>query len=185
MSAIATATLLTADEYCRLPDNGPPTELVRGEVIELPQPTPRHGELCFKIGCQVQRYLETHPVGRIVSNDAGVITERDPDTVRGPDVAYYSFEKIPAGPMPDRYVSTPPDIAFEVRSKSDRWKDLLNKVSEYLSVGVRVVVVIDPTADAVQIYRDSESPSILNIDDALELPDVLPGFRMTVRQLFS
>ena len=45
-------------------------------------PTPRHGEICVQISYLLRRFLEDHPLGRVVSNDSGVRTERDPDTMR-------------------------------------------------------------------------------------------------------
>ena len=83
-----TETLLTAEEYARLPDNGRPTELVRGRVIEMNPPAPRHGQVCFRVGRIVAEFAEAHGIGQIICNDSGVITERDPDTVRGADVVF-------------------------------------------------------------------------------------------------
>ena len=85
--------LLTAEEYGELPDNGQPTELVRGRIVPLNMPAPRHGEICVVTIYLLKRFLEDHPLGRVVSNDSGVITERDPDTVRGGDLAFYSYQR--------------------------------------------------------------------------------------------
>ena len=84
---MATATqLITAEEYARLPDRGVPTELVRGEVITMNPPYVRHGQLCSKLDRIVGSYVDDHDLGHVVCNDAGIVTERDPDTVRGGDV---------------------------------------------------------------------------------------------------
>src|SRR4051812_28044219 len=104
------SNLLTAEEYLELPDDGRLTELERGRVIEMPRPTPRHGEICFQTGYLIRRYLESDPRGRIVTNDAAVITERGPDTVRGPGVAYYSYLRVPLGPIPKGYLAVAPEL---------------------------------------------------------------------------
>jgi Uma2 family endonuclease len=118
--AVATH-LITAEEYAQRDDRGCPTELVKGEVIELNQPVPRHGQVCGNVYFHVRVFLERHPVGHVVSNESGILTERDPDTVRGGDVWYVSYDKIPQGPLPSSYLEVPLDIVFEVKSPSDRW----------------------------------------------------------------
>ncbi len=89
-AAPSTQRLLSAAEYAQLPDRGIPTELVRGRVVEMNVPAPRHGEICANITTLINPYVRAKGMGRIVSNDGGILTERDPDTVRGGDVAYYS-----------------------------------------------------------------------------------------------
>ncbi|MGH7135244.1 MAG: Uma2 family endonuclease, partial [Pirellulales bacterium] len=95
-----TETLLTAEEYLRLPDNGCPTELVRGRVISVNVPNFHHGLLCNRLGRLIGNYGEDHQLGYTLNNDAGVITERDPDSVRGPDVSFYSYARVPNGAIP-------------------------------------------------------------------------------------
>ena len=80
---MATATLMTAEQYARMDDRGVPCELVRGEVFEMNQPTARHGQVCGNVCFALRRYCEEHDAGHVLSNDAGILTERDPDTVRG------------------------------------------------------------------------------------------------------
>src|SRR5439155_12408111 len=92
--------LLTAEEYEKLPDRGIPTELVRGRVVEMNIPAPRHGEICVNVIALINPHVRANKFGRLVSNDGGVVTERGPDTVRGADVAFYSYARIPPGPLP-------------------------------------------------------------------------------------
>ena len=116
--------LLTAEEYGRLPDDGVPTELVRGRIVRLPMPRPRHGQVCNNVTYHLTLFVKSHNVGHVVCNDTGVITERDPDTVRGADVAFYSYSQVPKGPLPDRrYLSIAPEVVFEVRSRLERNPD--------------------------------------------------------------
>ena len=67
-------------------------------------PAPRHGEICGNTVHILKSYLDTNDIGRVVSNDSGVITERDPDTVRGADVGFYSYKQIPKGPLREGYL---------------------------------------------------------------------------------
>jgi Uma2 family endonuclease len=184
MSTI-TEALLTAEEYGRLPDNGQPTELVRGRIVPLNMPYPRHGEICVQTAYLLRRHLEDKPLGRVVSNDSGVITERDPDTVRGADVAFYSFERVPRGPLPRRYLAVVPELVIEVRSATDRWSQILAKVVEYLEAVVTLVCVLDEVTQTARVYRREEPEQVFTAEQELTLPEVLPDFRVAVRRFFE
>jgi Uma2 family endonuclease len=183
---MATATkLLTAREYALLPDDGAPTELVRGEIVEMASPYPRHGQICSHIAYMLRRFQEDQPIGHVVTNDAGVITERNPDTVRGPDVAFYSFGRVPPGPFPrDQYLTSMPELVFEVRSPSDRWREMIAKVNEYLQAGVAVVCVVDENTQEVQVF-DDDGVRVLGAQDELSFPKLLTGLQIVVRRLFD
>jgi Uma2 family endonuclease len=186
MAVAMTEKLMTAEEYCLLPDNGQPTELVRGKVVPVNMPRPRHGEICVNVIYLLKRHLDDHPLGRVVSNDSGVPTEHDPDTVRGADVAFYSYARVPIGPLPPRsYLSVPPEVVFEVRSPFDRWKAVLTKVAEYLNAGVGVVCVLDDAGEAVHVFTDDDPVRVLTAGQTLTLPGILPDFQVVVRRFFA
>jgi Uma2 family endonuclease len=184
---MATATsLLTAEEYMALPDSlDGPTELVKGVLVTMPPPWPRHGELCARVSYLLQRYLEDHTIGRVLINDSSMITERDPDTVRGPDVAYYSYERVPKGPLSADLLPVAPELVFEVRSPSDRWSELHVKVGEYLRVGVRAVCVLDDDTRSIHIFYADREPQVLTVDDEFSLAGILGEFRVKVARFFE
>lgn len=184
-TAISPEPLLTADDYAKLPDTGVPTELVRGRVIEMNVPAPRHGEICMRIALLVGPHVEGKGLGRLVGNDGGVVTGRNPDTVRGADVAYYSYTRVPRGPMPAGYLDVVPELVFEVRSPTDRWSRVFAKAMEYLEAGVTVVCILDELSERVLVCRAEEAPLTLQRDGELHLPDVLGDFRVPVRRFFE
>jgi Uma2 family endonuclease len=181
----ATPLLITADEFARRPDPGYPEELVRGRIEKMPPPRPRHGQVCSKVDRILGNYAEEHDLGHVVSNDSGVITERGPDTVRGADVAFYSYAKVPKGPLPDSYLDVPPDLIIEVLSPDDRWPKVLTKVAEYLNIGVTVVGVLDPARRSLTLFEDGQPPRALSENDELALPHVLGEFRVPIRRFFE
>ena len=185
MSTATAAKLLTAEEYFRLTTPDRPTELVRGEIVEMSPPGFLHGEVCGNVYFALRTFVEDKAIGRVVSNDAGVITERDPDSVRGADVAYYSFQRLPKEQRPKGYPDNPPELVFEVRSPTDRWSDVLQKTAEYLNVGVNVVVVIDPDSESPHVYFPDQPEHILSKEDNLEFPDLLPGFSVSVAEILG
>jgi Uma2 family endonuclease len=185
MTAPVAERLFTAEEYLEIPERGVPTELVRGRVVEINVPAPRHGEICVNIVAQLNPYIKANKLGRLVSNDGGVVTEHGPDTVRGADVAFYSYSRVPPGPLPRGYLAVVPELVFEVRSPTDRWSKVLAKVSEYLDAAVTVVCVLDQITETVQIFRQEELGVTLHNSDELNLPDVLGDFRVIIQHFFE
>ncbi|MEX2316606.1 MAG: Uma2 family endonuclease [Pirellulales bacterium] len=184
---MATASsLLTAEEYIALPDpfEGP-TELVKGVLVQTPPTRPRHGEICLQIGYLLRLYLDKRPTGRALSNDAGFKTERDRDTVRGADIAYYSFERVPKGPLPAGLLDASPDLVFEVLLPSDRWSEVQIKVAEYLDAGVTAVCVVDDDTRSVHVFRLDQPMRIFKSGDEFTVPDILSDFRVTVARFFE
>lgn len=184
MSAIA-HKLMTAEEFAALPEplNGSQQELVKGEVVIMPPPQARHGILCSRIDRRLGIYVEENKLGWTTSNDTGVILERDPDTVRGPDVAFWSIARQPE--LPAGYFEIPPDIAVEVLSPTDRRRDVREKIREYIALGVRLVWLIDPETRTVTVYLGTIRGTELDESDTLDGGEVLPGFAVPVSYLFG
>src|SRR3954467_6898041 len=96
-ASVTTPALLTAEDFAQRPDPGYPEELVRGRIVPMPMPRPRHGQICSKAVWLLSDCAVGRDLGHVLSNDTGVITERGPDTVRGADVSFYSFARVPKG----------------------------------------------------------------------------------------
>ncbi len=184
--ATATPVLLTAEEFARRPDPGYPEELVKGTIIRMPPPKTYHGYVCLNVGGIVRAHVKANGLGFVIGNDAGVITERGPDTVRGADVAFYSFKRVPKGTLPrEEYLDVVPELVFEVLSPDDRWTKVMAKVVEHLDAGVAVVCVLDPSRRNLYLYEGEEPVRILSEDDEFTLPALLGEFRVAVRDFFE
>ena len=178
-------SLLTAAEFARMPNPGHPQELVRGVIVDMPPPKARHGKICGKIVGYLVAHCEAISLGHVLANDSGVITEQSPDTVRGPDVVFVSYVKLPRDADLDDYVDIPPDAVFEVRSPSDRWSEILRKVAEYLQLGVPAVYVFDPEPARVHCYFPDQPEQILTVADEFVGTGTLAGFRVPVAKFFA
>jgi Uma2 family endonuclease len=176
--------LLTAEEYALLPDTGQPTELVRGRVVGFDWPTPRHGEICAQVGRLVGNHAARHALGHTVLL-SGIKTGHDPDSVRGADVSFYSFARIPPGPLPQGYLDVVPELVFEVRSPTDLWSKVYVEVGEYFDAGVSVVCVFDEQTHTAHVYHAEEFPRILSNSEELTFPGILGDFRVAVKQFFQ
>ncbi len=149
-------------------------------------PQPLHGYVCVNVAAEIRDFARPRGLGRVFGNDTGVVTERDPDTLRGADVAYYSFVRLPPGEIPPRgYFAVVPELVVEVKSPDDRWPAVLTKVGEYLTAGVTAVCVVDLIRRSATVYRSEPEPQRFGEGDELTLPDVLPGLAVPVRRLFE
>lgn len=95
------------------------------------------------------------------------------------------YSRIPEGADPAGYPDVVPEVAIEVRSPTDRWAKVLEKVSEYLNAGVDLVYVVDAHSQSVIAYTADQPNATLSGDDELTFPPPLDGLRIRVRWLFD
>lgn len=148
-------------------------------------PKRKHGFLCFVLGKLLDRYAESRGLGRVFVGDAGVLVERDPDTVRGPDVGFVRTEHLPPQGEEDGYFETPPDLCVEIVSPTDRWSEITEKVDMFLAAGVTLVWVVDPQAHKAHVFRKGREVRVVGRNDSLDGEDVLPGFTLTLTDAFA
>ncbi|MEO8496340.1 MAG: Uma2 family endonuclease [Planctomycetota bacterium] len=177
--------LLTIEEYSQLTDLDYPSELVRGKIVRMNPPQSRHGEVCNTAAFLLTSFVKGNDLGRVLTNDSGIPTEHNPDTLRGADVAFYSYSRVPKGPIGDGYIVIAPDIAIEVLSKHDRWPKVLAKVAEYLNVGVRVVCILNPNKSTIQLHRADGAIEILGDTQTLRLPELSDLFAEPISKFFE
>jgi Uma2 family endonuclease len=180
---VASPPGMTVAEFFKLHGHESGVELVRGQVVRCPMAGARHGVVCANAGSLVRDFVKANRLGRVMGNDTLIrITEY---TTRGADVCYVSYAKLPPGPSPDGILELAPELVVEVRSPTDLWTNLFGKVHEYLTIGVPVVVVLDPATESASVYRPGTRQQIFEKDQTLTLPDVLPGFEVPVARFFE
>jgi Uma2 family endonuclease len=176
--------LMTAEEFFAHHAH-PRKELWRGRLVEYPDmPSLRHGQVCSRAGRLIGNFVEDNNLGQTMSNDSHIVVKRNPDTVLGPDLCYFSYERMPKGPAPDTLSELIPELTVEVRSPSNTWTKIFGKVGDYLAAGVTAVLVLDPDGMTASVYRAS-GQVIHHTGDQLDLADVLPGFVVPVRRFFE
>jgi Uma2 family endonuclease len=183
--SVATQRLITAEEFLRMPDppDGSRQELVRGVIETLPPPSTYHGVCCLEIGYRLRKFVGDQQLGFIASNDSGFITERDPDTVRGPDLSFWSRQRLPQLPA-EGYVTVAPDLVVEVVSPNDVFSRVQKKIQHYLKHEVKLIWLVLPEDPSVTVYRPQAPLVTLTNSDVLSGEDVLPGFACPVQELF-
>lgn len=178
--------LMTLEEFVQRPIAiyGSQEELVAGVVVSRPQPSFRHWLAQANVGSVLIAHVRAMQLGQVAFR-TGIVTRRNPDTVRGPAVAYWSFERLPIDVEVEVYPDVAADLCVEVLSPDDRPRDVQQKIREYFECCVRMVWVVDPEARSVTIYRTAQEGRLLWDDAMISGEDVLPGFACSVNELFE
>ena len=178
------AAPLTADDLLRLYSEGKRGELVRGEFCETVSSGGEHGEIAMTLGGEVGSFVRRRRLGRVSGSDSGVRLERDPDTVREPDLLYISARKLPLDVRVAGYYEVVPDLIVEIMSPSDSRTAFTDKLRMWISYGVRVVWGVFPDTRTVEIHVAGGFTALTDAD-TLDGGDVLPGFTCAVNDIFE
>jgi len=186
--SIAIAAGVTTEELLALPENGTDRELIRGELKEKPMTYRNrfHTRAVTRTAYALERWLQQTPMprGQVHSGEVGCILRRDPDTVVGIDVAYFSTEVMARQTDDTTLVEGPPTLAVEVLSPSDKTEEIRGKVLEYLAAGIALVWIVDPYFHTVTVHRPGARPEMFNDEETLSGGTALPGLEIAVAELF-
>ena len=177
--------LLTAADLLRLDGEGVRGELIRGVLCETMAAGIEHGEIVVNLAMALGAFVKPKRLGRLVASDAGVWLERDPDTVREPDIAFFPAEAMPLDVRITGYAEVAPGLVVEVASPGDSRREVHDKARMWLSHGVRLVWVVHPETRTVDVHRPNQAVTTLVEQDALDGLDVLPEFSCDVSAIFG
>jgi Uma2 family endonuclease len=176
---------MTVEDLDVMPDDGFNYELQAGLLVSEPAPGFRHGRIMAAIAEILRAHVRQQRLGVVLAGDSGFVLAREPDTVRGPDVAFVSRARFERSGDTVKAFAGAPDLAVEVLSPSTTPADMHAKVADYLAAGTRCVWVVDPEARTVTVYESLLWPRRLGEDEMLEGNDVVPGFRVCVGEIFA
>ena len=172
---------LTAEELLAMPDDGMRHELVRGELTTMVPAGWDHGKVGGIIEDHLRQHVKANRLGVVPMSDTGYLLARNPDTVRAPDVSFVRLER-------DRtergFYPGVPDLAVEVISPTDRYAEVEEKTREYLRAGTRMVIVVDPQGKTARVHTATATRD-LGIDDTIDGADVVPGWKLPLREIFE
>ncbi len=181
---MGTKTLMSVEEFDRLEEPDELSyELDEGELVVMTKPRPLHNRIVLALTYELQAYLKTHPVGEVFNPDNLFVLA--PNTKRAPDVSFLRTERTK---QIDENADIPgaPDLAVEVVSPSDTVSAMRRKIRQYFAAGAQCVWVVYPESREVEVWREASGPRvILQENDSLEAPDLLPGFSLCVGALFG
>lgn len=173
---------VSADQLLKLREPGCRHELVRGELRRMSNAGWWHGLVAMRLGARMQLHADTHRLGAVFAAETGFLLERNPDTVRSPDVAFVQGSRIPRQ-RSRGYFDGAPDLAVEVTSPNDTPSAIDEKAHAWLAGGTRLVWVVDPETRGVRVHRPGSVVDLAPTDE-LRGEDVLPGFELPIAALF-
>ena len=178
---------IDADAFLRMADlpeyRETEYELIDGEMVEMPPPGFVHGEFAVRLSYYIHAYAKARGLGRTTA-ESGFRSEFDPGLVLRPDVAFLSHAR--AQLIRGRGLSpVMPDLAVEIASPGNSASDLREKAGLYLRNGTRLVWLVFPDDERVEVHSHIGESQSLGANDTLSGGDVLPGFGLELRQLFS
>lgn len=129
-------------------------------------------------------FVRQHGLGLVTAPDG--MMRFATGLVRVPDVAFISWDRlperrVPAMPIPDLV----PDLAVEILSAGNTAGEMARKRREYFAAGVRLVWVVDPEDRTIAVYESPRDSMLLRGGDMLSGATVLPGFSLSLRELFA
>jgi Uma2 family endonuclease len=176
---------MTFEEAAKLDPDTQPGEIIDGEWIPVTKNTWRHGEIAINVGVLLKLYAREHPGWSVAVGDPGTKLGRNPDRLRGPDVAIIRTDRRPTGKGVEGWLEGAPDVAVEVIGDSQSASTLTKKALEYLAAGAKMVWVIDAEPERLMLFTPPDHVRILGPDETLAGDDVLPGFSCKVAELFA
>src|SRR3989304_601795 len=115
-----TATKMTYDQYCLLPEDRNRYELIDGELFVTPAPTPKHQKIVGALFVQLSSYVSQNSLGEVYVAPVDVLL--DQYTVIQPDVLFIRHERL--GIVKEGAIEAAPDLVGEVLSPSSFYKAL-------------------------------------------------------------
>ncbi len=181
---------MTVDKYENLPDDGCIYELVEGVLVRMPQSGFEASAISMRLARRLGAYVEDHGLGELSGEQGGYDFSDlgQPDTELGPDIAFVRQDRL-AALTPEQYAKAlrlAPDLVVEVASPNQWRPGLGKKAQRYLDAGVRIVWIVWPRWQQVDVWRPgNEQPSTTHgVEGVLQGEDVVPGFSCPVAMLF-
>jgi Uma2 family endonuclease len=184
---MASPSLLASEhENVLAAQDEPLYEIVNGQRVDIPPTSAYAAWLASCLHGRLGHYTEDNGLGTSVTAMLFVL-DAEHDLRRRPDVAFVSAARWPLDRALPRTGDwdVVPDLAVEVISPNDVFKDVLAKVREYFHYGVQVVWVIAPEEQQAYVYDSPVKVRILTGPDELTGGEVVPGFRMPLVHLFQ
>jgi Uma2 family endonuclease len=179
-----TVQLYTIEDLEAMHDPDHKYELDEGRLVQVNPPQWFHGYVTVNVSVILTNFVKPLNLGYVLA-ESGVVLQRGPDTLRGPDVWYMRRDRLGPAGNKTKYLEGGPDLVVEILSPSNEPSAVLRKVSQYLAAGSLLVWVVDPPRARVTVYHPDGRVEVLTADDELRAETVLPGFSTPVRDFFE
>ena len=174
---------VSLDEFLAMEETKPYLELMDGEVIEKPMPTPSHGTIVIEAATELNLHKRRDPRVRVETDVRHA--DIDNDWVYLPDISVTRKDRRLPAAEESGPVLVFPDLAIEVLSPGDRPGRALRRVSYYLRAGTTLIWLIDPEDESVTVFERGEAPRVFSAPELLTGEPVLEGFTLDLGRLFA
>ena len=177
--------LMTAEELLELPEDHMRHELIEGELRTMPPAGHEHGSLGAAFGAFLGSYVREKRLGRVFAAGTGFVIATAPDTVLAPDISFVTTERLDLIIRKEGFFPSFPDLAVEVTEPSDLDSEIEDRVRVWLESGTRLVMVVDLKTKTVEVHRSFSDNQILTEENTLKGGDVVPGWTLSLSELFA
>jgi Uma2 family endonuclease len=176
--------LATEEDVVRIDDHEDRLcELVDGVLVEKTMGS-YESALALEIAFHIKAFVKARKLGAVLGADG--MLKLAPGLIRIPDVSFLHRDKFPSGRFPRAAIAAlSPDLAVEVLSASNTRQEMTEKLQDYFASGTRLVWYVDPERREVRVFTSVENSQLLKESDSLDGGDVLPGFVLSLRELFA
>lgn len=131
------------------------------------------------------QYLQPPPHGWVMTGDARIRLGTNPSSFVGADLAYVAADARPSAGRKARFIDKPPLLVIEILSPSDESEEIADKIELYLAAGVPLVWIVDARLSTVTVHRPDAPPQLFNVNQEITAEPHLPGFRVSVAEIFA
>lgn len=167
--------ILTCKDLHFLPDGN--YEIIDGKKIDMAPTGFRHGKFESIFSDLLNKHLNEK--GYVAVGEIGIVITREPFRLRSADVVYISKAASPE--EPEGILELAPDLIIEILSKDDSAWKMNDKVKDYLSIGVKTLVLVDPFTELITIYRHEKKEAVYyNFDEEF---DLFEGVKIRMKEI--
>jgi Uma2 family endonuclease len=150
-----------------------------GELIVMPPAGGETGARNASFTSQVYSWNQRRQLGRVFDSSTGYDLAAIGGGTSSPNVSWIEKSRL-TGVSITKFIPIVPDFVIELRSDSDRLKDVQKKMWDYQQLGVRLGLLVNPKKRQVEIYRLGKPTEILDSPRSVDCQDVMPGFSLNL-----
>lgn len=174
---------ITLEQFLELPEEKPALEFADGRITQKVSPKGKHSQLQIELAMLIQPFARPRKLARAYPELR--VTYGGRSLV--PDLSVFRWSRVPVDPngeIADDFTE-PPDLVFEIMSPKQGRRTLIEHSRWFVASGVSAAFVIEPAGRIILGFRPDQPMATLTGSDRLDFDDVLPGFVLTVQDVFD
>jgi Uma2 family endonuclease len=174
---------LTLKHFLQFPEVKPALEFFGGRVVQKMSPNRPHSSIQVCLGSHLLQFTRLAQSGKIYSELRCTFGGES----HVPDLCFIAKGRIPRdskGELVSK-IRIAPDLAIEIVSPGQTIGELTAKLRFAIKNGLRLGWLIDPRKKQVTILKPKLRAKVLRLGDVLSGEEVLPGYSLSLDELFS